>query len=122
MRAKSHITYTYDKVTPESAAEGDIADYGYYIPGGWDVSLNGDDRGEVIAKAQAGEYDYPCEKGWIKDVWDTAGPFTDVSADGETVTAYGYPSEDWPVTIIAVHITCPTEASAHRVARALKKG
>lgn len=129
MKRKSHYTITYDKVTPESAEDGDVADSGFYVAGGWDVSSRDDATyKEVVARAQAGEFDSPCEPGWLKSVWNTVGPFNkwEVEACDNRVTAYGYPSEpDYRTgesTTLAVHITCASRASAERVKRALIRG
>jgi hypothetical protein len=34
------VTFTYSKVTPESAEHGDYSDQGIYMPGGWEYSEN----------------------------------------------------------------------------------
>jgi hypothetical protein len=33
------LSYTYDIVTPESAEDGDVAECGFYQPGGWQFPL-----------------------------------------------------------------------------------
>lgn len=56
-------TLTYDVTTPESAEDGDTADHGFYLPGGWEHSLAGDAREAVIAEAMAGVYDLSLRDG-----------------------------------------------------------
>lgn len=37
------LRFTYETITPDSAAEGDADDRGWYQPGGWKFSIMGDD-------------------------------------------------------------------------------
>jgi len=51
------FTITYDQVTPESIENGDAADNGWWVPGGWVYSLCGENRDELLEEARSGEYD-----------------------------------------------------------------
>jgi len=57
MKAKASITY--EVITDESAENGDMAEHGWWLPGGWEHPLEDTDgwHDDVLAEAQAGEFD-----------------------------------------------------------------
>ena len=53
------VNFTYQTVTPESAAIGDVAEHGWIMPGMWEYPLQ-DDSGHhesVLDQAQKGDFD-----------------------------------------------------------------
>ena len=53
------ISFTYSKVTPESAESGDFSEHGWITPGMWEYPLQ-DDTGyheSVIDQARKGDFD-----------------------------------------------------------------
>lgn len=56
-------TITYEKVTPESAAEGDSIERGYYMPGGWEYPIPDGLVGPAFTEwcNRMGPFDIPLE-------------------------------------------------------------
>jgi hypothetical protein len=55
----AHATITYEITTPESAEDGDVAEHGFWTPGGWEHVIE-DATGSnavTLAEARDGEYD-----------------------------------------------------------------
>ena len=53
------ISFTYSKVTPESAEQGDFSEHGWITPGMWEYPLQ-DDTGHhesVLDQARKGDFD-----------------------------------------------------------------
>lgn len=61
-RGRKIASIAYSVVTEESAREGDVADHGWWQPGGWEYSLE-NNREAVLAEAQAGLYDLELRDG-----------------------------------------------------------
>lgn len=62
------VTWTYDRVTEESAADGDTSERGFYSPGGWYWPIEDGDgyHEDVLAQAKRGEMD--TEYGSLSDL------------------------------------------------------
>ena len=50
------VSFTYSKVTPESAEHGDHSDAGFYLPGGWEYSTR-DTETLADIKKNPGDYE-----------------------------------------------------------------
>jgi hypothetical protein len=67
-------TITYDKVTPESAEDGDVSEHGFYLPGGYEYPIpDGCVGAEFTAWREAtGPFDLPLETDEDTGVVDAA--------------------------------------------------
>ena len=119
------IAFTYDKVTPESAEQGDVSERGFYGFGGWYFDAESDAvKADLIANPDL--YWVPWEIGALKEaIKDARGlGCGEVSLQYDGVSAY---SVDWDtdyqtceVTQYCFHVSGVTRSTAKRIARLLR--
>lgn len=116
---------TYERVSAESAAFGDVAEGGFYLGGGWQYPLHGCevDEEDIIRTEKdmvAGEFDIKYEKGDLKHFVQNHG-CGDVEVFGRDLRIRGWNDEDFVTgdyTTVTFHMECSSAASAHRMGRA----
>lgn len=83
------LTFTYETVTEESACDGDVADAGFYFPGGYYDSIRGENHDAIINDAQHGQYDQymrACEA--LREIREHVGSVDHVECYGESIAVY----------------------------------
>lgn len=60
-RCKATLCFTYSKVTPESARNGETSEHGFCMPGGWEYPCPDDPNSPEYEAWLADEYDVVCD-------------------------------------------------------------
>jgi hypothetical protein len=74
------VRYTYDYVTPESAADGDCAERGWYVPGGWHYPLHDQQASEPFEMRASVA---------LEDVQEVLSGIESIENNGDSLTVYG---------------------------------
>lgn len=115
------LTFTYDKVTPESIADGDFSDTGFWAPGGWEYSMrNPEIRADVLVNP--GDYETPWKPGELKAALRTARDLGICDDSGRWFSSYGDEADPRTAerTTYSLHIAGITPSTYRRIARILR--
>lgn len=121
----NRASITYSVTTHESAENGDHAEHGWWLPGGWEFPL-ADEKGdhpEVLAEARAGEFDLTIGDAIRAAIGLGAVHEVQVEHDGLSARSVDPPCdrafiEDGESRTYTLHIKC-SKGSAKRIARLL---
>lgn len=79
------LRFTYDRVSPESADDGDTSEAGWYVPGGWHFDV----KGKPFDPADVPDPIECTGEECIREIESTVGCVDSVQVYGSKLTVYG---------------------------------